>query len=220
MTDIVANLEPAALARHLGNPHGEIGIAVADRLNTMNAKVYAEAYRAIAPADGNRIFEVGFGNGHLIPELFGLANGVTYAGLDISETMVNEAAAFNAELTSQGRVEVKLGSSAAIPYSTAAFDRALALNTLYFWASPSTDLAEIRRVLKPQGKLVLGAIAPASTRTNEVFKHGFRFYEAEAIRAMLAAAGFAQVGIEVIHENRKRPDGTEYMTDYFIVTAS
>jgi tRNA G46 methylase TrmB len=86
MTDITSNLEPDTLARHLGNPQGEVGIAVANRLNTMNAKVYAQAYRAIGLAGDNGILEIGFGNGHLIPELLALADGATYAGLEISQT--------------------------------------------------------------------------------------------------------------------------------------
>jgi hypothetical protein len=72
MTDITSNLEPETLARHLGNPQGEVGIAVANRLNTMNAKVYAQAYRAIGLAGDNGILEIGFGNGHLIPSCWRL----------------------------------------------------------------------------------------------------------------------------------------------------
>jgi SAM-dependent methyltransferase len=221
MNDIVTKLEldPEALARHLRNPEGEAGIAVADRLNTMNAKVYARAYQAIALADNHRVLEIGFGNGHLIPELLALAKEVKYAGLDISATMVQEASAFNAIRIAAGLVEIKLGSSASIPYADATFDSALALNTLYFWDNPSADLAEIRRVLKPGGKLVLGAIDPSSTGTNPVFRHGFRFYEPEEIRAMLGAAGFADVDIEILQELRKRPDGTEYHTEYMIISA-
>jgi SAM-dependent methyltransferase len=219
MSDIVTNLEPETLARHLGNPEGEVGIAVADRLNTMNAKVYARAYQAIRLADNHRVLEIGFGNGHLIPELLSLAKEVKYAGLDISETMVQEAVAFNPARIAAGVVEVKLGSSASIPYADATFDRALALNTLYFWDNPSADLGEVRRVLKPDGKLVLGAIAPSSTKTNPVFRHGFRFYEPEEIQAMLGAAGFVDVAIEILQELRKRPDGTEYHTEYMIISA-
>jgi SAM-dependent methyltransferase len=219
MNDIVTNLEPEALARHLGNPEGEVGIAVADRLNRMNAKVYAQAYQAIRLADSHRVLEIGFGNGHLIPELLSLAKEVKYAGIDISPTMVEEASAFNAIRIAAGLVEIKLGSSASIPYADATFDSALALNTLYFWDNPSADLAEIRRVLKPGGKLILGAIDPSSTGTNPVFRHGFRFYEAEEIRAMLGVVGFADIGIEILQELRKRPDGTEYHTEYMIISA-
>jgi ubiquinone/menaquinone biosynthesis C-methylase UbiE len=132
--------------------------------------------------------------------------------------VVDEASSFKADLIVEGKVEITLGSSASIPYPDLTFDRALALNTLYFWENPSTDLAEIRRVLKPGGRFALGAIAPSSTRTNAVFKYGFRFYELEEIRAMLGIAGFPKVDVEVLEEIRKRPDGTEYPTEYFIIS--
>jgi SAM-dependent methyltransferase len=218
MTD-TAELDPEILARHLGNPQGDIGIAVANRLNSVNATVHTNAYRAIGLTDNNRILEIGFGNGHLIPPLLSLANRTKYAGLDISETMVEEASSFNATLIVESRVEIKRGSSAAIHYADATFDRALALNTLYFWDSPSDDLTEIRRVLKPGGRFVLGAISPSSTKTNPAFKHGFKFYEQDDIRAMLGAAGFPDVAVEILEELRKRPDGVKYMSHYFIVSA-
>jgi SAM-dependent methyltransferase len=220
MTDFAIDLEPEMLARHLGNPEGDIGLAVANRLNSVNATTHTQAYRVIGLADNDRIFEIGFGNGHLIPQLLSIANGAKYAGLDISKTMVKEASAFNAGLIAEGRVEIKLGSSASIPYADATFDRALALNTLYFWDNPSADLAEIRRVLKPGGRFVLGSAAPSSTKANPVFKHGFRFYEQDEIRAMLGAAGFSEIAIEILEQLRKRPDGVEYNSHYFIVSAT
>ncbi len=134
--------------------------------------------------------------------------------------MVKEASLFNAALIAEGKVEIKLGSSASIPYADAMFDRALALNTLYFWDNPSADLAEIRRVLKPGGRFVLGSISPSSTKTNPVFKHGFRFYDQEKIRAMLGAVGFSEIAIEILEELRQRPDGVEYNSHYFIISAT
>jgi SAM-dependent methyltransferase len=216
----IASLEPQTFARHLGNPEGDIGLAIANRLNSVNAAVYTRAHRAIDLVDNDRILEIGFGNGHLIPQLLSLANGTKYAGLDISETMVKEAFSFNAGLIANGRVEIKLGSSAAIPYADATFDRALALNTVYFWDNPSADLAEIRRVLKPGGRFVLGAISPSSAKTNPAFEHGFKLYEQDEIRGMLHAASFPDVVVDVLEELRKRPDGLEYMSYYFVVSAT
>jgi ubiquinone/menaquinone biosynthesis C-methylase UbiE len=194
---------------------GDVGIAMAKSLNSMNAKVHEYAFRALSPKKSDRILEIGFGNGHLIPEVLSLAEDLSYAGIGISETMVNEAAAFN----KGARVDVRVGSSSAIPFPSGDFDRALALNTIYFWSNPSKDLAEIRRVLRPKGKLVLGALDPAGTKTNPVFQHGFKFYEKDQLSRMLKAAGFSSVTIDVFNEVRAASDGSKYATDYFIVSA-
>jgi SAM-dependent methyltransferase len=215
----LTKLDDATRARHLGNPDGEIGLAIANALNSMNARVHQEAYRALAPSNGNAIFEVGFGNGHLVPELLSLADALTYAGIDISETMVSEARRFNADLVAQGRVIAQLAASSRIPFPDATFDRALALNTIYFWDNPFQDLSEIRRMLRAGGWLVLGAIDPAGTKANPVFKHGFRLYAREQIADLLRAAGFSKSSTTVFTENRAAPDGSRFTTDYFIVTA-
>ena len=221
MSDVdLTRLDPASRAQHLGNPQGSVGIAIARALNDANAKVHQLAYRALALKASDRILEVGFGNGYLIPDLLALAEGVTYAGIDISETMLGEAVQFNSERIRQGTVDVQLASSSAIPFPTATFDKTLALNTIYFWSEPSKDLAEIRRVLRPDGKLVLGCLDPASTKTAPVYRQGFKFYDKDQLTEMLKAAGFPSVTIDTFHELRKLSDGGTISTDYFIVSAN
>jgi SAM-dependent methyltransferase len=215
----LTKLDDQTRARHLGNPQGEVGLAVAGNLNALNARVHQEAYRALSPAAGNHILEIGFGNGHLVPELIALADDLHYDGVDISETMVAEANRINAPLAAQGRFTAQLAKSSAMPFANATFDRALALNTIYFWDEPKADLTEIRRVMRPGAWFVLGALDPASTKTVPVFRHGFKFYDQDQIKALLKAAGFSASRIDVFHEVRRRPDGTNFENNYFIVTA-
>jgi SAM-dependent methyltransferase len=215
----LAQLDHATRAHHLGNPEGDIGLAIANSLNSINAKVLALAFKAIAPDNGNRILEIGFGNGHTIPEILELAEGLSYAGIDISKTMVGEATCFNAALIADRRVDVRIGTSARIPFPDAAFDRALAVNTLYFWSDPAVDLKEIRRVLEAGGKLVLGSLSPTGAESNPMFKHGFRFYSQDELVKLLKGAGFADISIDTHREVRKMPDGSSYHAEYFITSA-
>lgn len=202
-----------------GVPGRRVGIAVGEQLNKTNASAYKAAYQNLGPEPGDYILEVGFGNGHLVPEVLALAAETKYSGIDISEEMVREATRFNAEAVADGRVRVQVASSAAMPLENASLDRALALNTIYFWEAPEKDLAEIRRVLRPGGRLVLGAVHPNSTKGVEAFRHGFRFYDAEQLRAMLTEAAFASVEIELLTDTVTRPNGATMTRDYFLVTA-
>jgi SAM-dependent methyltransferase len=216
----LTQLDIAVRARHLANPEGEIGLAIANSLNSINADPLAWAFSAVTPDDGNRILEIGFGNGHTIPRVLELAEGLTYAGIDISETMVNEAKRFNAAQIADGRVDLRIASSSRVPFPNAEFDRALTVNTLYFWPDPAVDLREIRRVLKSGGKLVLGSVSPSSAQSNPLCKHGFRFLSQEKLVDLLGNAGFSDVSIDVHHSLRKMPDGKSYELEYLITSAS
>lgn len=214
-----SKLDPATLAKHLGNPEGEIGKAVTANLNKSNAGGYSAALAKLGVNDGHRVIEIGFGNGQEIPRVLSLSADATYFGLDISDTMVAVAAEFNADAVRQGRVTIARGTSGAIPADADTFDRALAINTIYFWSDPVADLKELRRVLRSGGRLVLGALAPRSAVGRAVFQHGFRFYEQSELESLLAAAGFTKVSVDTINETVVPPTGQPWNRDYFIVTA-
>src|SRR5262249_15112723 len=107
MVDLT-NLDPAIAAEHFRNPQGEIGVALADSMSERNAPIYQAAGRRLGAKPDERLLEIGFGNGKLVPELIALAPGLTYAGIDISETMVSAAEAFNRDLIQAGRAIFRL----------------------------------------------------------------------------------------------------------------
>jgi len=94
----VASLPLDEMARQLGRPESEVGIAVAEYMNRVNRDLSEAAYRRLALANGSHVLEIGFGNGRLIPLLIGMARDVHYVGAEISATMVDEAAAANREM--------------------------------------------------------------------------------------------------------------------------
>ena len=42
-----------------------------------------------------------------------------------------------------------------MPYADGTFDKVCTVNTLYFWPSPLENVREMRRVMKPGGRLVV-----------------------------------------------------------------
>ena len=84
----LAQLPAAEIAAQLARPTGETGVAVADYMNQINARLTNAAYQLLRlPPDG-RVLEIGFGNGKLIGDLLGMAPDLTYAGVDVSDTML------------------------------------------------------------------------------------------------------------------------------------
>ena len=109
MVDLT-KLDAAVMAQHLGKPDGEIGRALADAMAERNRPAYEAAIKRVGLLPGERLVEIGFGNGKLVPHLLALAPGATYTGVDFSEMMVAEAEAFNADLIEAGKARFHLAS--------------------------------------------------------------------------------------------------------------
>jgi ubiquinone/menaquinone biosynthesis C-methylase UbiE len=195
MVDL-ANLAPALLGQQLAKPEGMMGRVVAAGMNKRNGPIYEAALQRLSLPPHSHLLEIGFGNGKLVPRLFDALSPATYAGIDISATMVEEAQAFNADLIRKGQAEFKQASVEAIPYRDHVFDGALAINVIYFWPDPVKALREIRRVLKPDGVLFVSAGNPEMMAKNAFTQHGFRLYTAAQLGALHQEAGFQKITIE------------------------
>jgi ubiquinone/menaquinone biosynthesis C-methylase UbiE len=218
----LTKLDPATRAQQLGNPQGEIGVALADSMNKTNGPLNEAVYKRVGPKPGEHIFEVGFGNGKLLPRLLALAPGLNYTGIDVSEAMVGEAEAFNRSLLDAGRVSLRAASVSDIPFPNDSFDRAVTVNTIYFWPEPSRGLAEIRRVLRPNGTLLVAAMTPETAAKYPFTRFGFRLYDEPQLCELHDQAGFRHVDVELYRETVPKADGTGTMEReyYFIIAGS
>lgn len=103
---------------------------------------------------GRRVIEVGFGPGVGVERAARM--GAFVAGVDPSPAMLAMAGRRNRAAVAAGRVELRLGSAEAVPYGDAAFDVAVATNTLQLWSDPGRGLRELHRVLRPGGRIAIG----------------------------------------------------------------
>jgi arsenite methyltransferase len=123
-----------------------------------------------------------------------------YTGIDYSEAMVAEAEAANRNLIEAGRVEFRHASVEAIPFADSTFDHALTVNTIYFWPEPVRALAEIHRVLRSGGNLLLVAGNPEQMAKLAFTQHGFRLYADAQLRDLFVSAGFREAAVEVYRD--------------------
>ena len=141
------------------------------------------ALRALVPRDG-RGLEIGVGTGRFAGPL-----GVA-VGIDPSDAMLTRAAARGIETTK--------GIAEALPFPDGSFDYALVVTTICFVDSPEKMLAEAFRVLKPDGKLVVGFIDRQSgigrgyleRQPESVFYREAVFYSTAEVEDLLQAQGF------------------------------
>jgi SAM-dependent methyltransferase len=218
----LADLTPAERARLLGKPEGELGLAIGEVMNGTNGNLIAAVYRRLGLQAGQSVLEIGFGNGHTVPLLLLQADGLSYVGIDIAETMVAEAAAFNRALVDAGRAKFHLASAEAIPCPDASVDRVCAINVIYFWSDPVPALAEIRRVLRPGGFSIVAGFDGATAARAPFYRaeFGFRVREADELIELHRSAGFSTVEVEAFNELSKTGDGTPIQRHYHLAVAT
>lgn len=215
----LSKLDLAVLARQLGHPEGEIGRAVGEYMSANNASVSAAAWRRLGLQPRDRVLEIGFGNGKLVPALLALQPDLAYTGIEISETMMAEAKTFNRGLLEAGRIDLRLASVDAMPFAAGSFDRAVAVNGHYFWPDLPRALGELHRVLRADGVLVLAGITPEAAATLPIVQHGFRVYDQPRLEEMLHHAGFRSVDAEIHREMTQRLEGGRHERSYSLVRA-
>ncbi|MCF6403832.1 class I SAM-dependent methyltransferase [Chitinophaga filiformis] len=184
------------VASQLRRPEGEDGIKVGFAMNKSNAALYQMVLDFLAIKPGDRILEIGFGNGHFIPALFERENAIRYTGLDMSETMVTQATRENEARISDGSVTLQLGKTEDMPFAAGAFTKVFAVNVLYFWDEPVVALKAIHRVLDTGGQLLLGIRSKETMQQLPFSAHGFTLYSAEEAKALLEANGFRDIEVQ------------------------
>ncbi len=89
------------LAQNLANPQGEKGIEIGEMMNATNISMTLESIRTLLIEDDEHILEIGHGNAGHLKNILSLAQNLHYTGIDISETMHQEAKRLNKEFDSQ-----------------------------------------------------------------------------------------------------------------------
>jgi ubiquinone/menaquinone biosynthesis C-methylase UbiE len=143
----------------------------------------------LEPAD--RVLELGFGHGRTIRSIVERVPAGHVAGVDFSATMLRLASSVNRDVIAQGRVELQQGDSASLAYPDQAFDKLLAVHTIYFWEDPAAHLRECRRVLRSGGLLVLGFRSREQAPIADFPASVYNFRSVAEIRELLREAGFA-----------------------------
>jgi SAM-dependent methyltransferase len=179
------------VASQARQPRGIVGWLFGHVMAFLNDGMNRKAVELLDVRPADRVLEIGFGPGKTLELLARRAGDGFVAGIDLSAVMVRQAAWHNQELIRAGRVEVKLASVSNVPYPDAEFDKVCAVNSYQFWPDPEEDLKEVRRVLRPGGRLVL------AVRAREGNRIGFTPEQLDDIERLVRRAGFQDVALKV-----------------------
>jgi SAM-dependent methyltransferase len=106
-------------------------------------------------AAGGPVLEIGCGAGHLTMQL--ADRGLRVDALDASAAMVDTTSARADAHGVRDRVSVKVADVHKLPYDSGHFDLVVAVGVIPWLHSPAAAVAEMTRVLRPGGQLVLTA---------------------------------------------------------------
>lgn len=145
----------------------------------------------LQPQSHHKVLEIGFGNGRLLEKLAPLVYHVT--GIDIEEKVVTRAS----QRLDFANLMLKTASAESLPFEDASFDQVICSLSYHEFADASKALAEIRRVLKPLGRLLILDPDRNSFFTRFHFRftpHGNEVIRSfEELRNELLEAGFSEV---------------------------
>ena len=170
---------------------GHLGEVIARAATLPGETVARTVLELVELAPSDAVLELGCGSGRLLATVAARLRRGFAAGIDPSALMVRHARMRNRRWIAQGRAEVSAGRSDDLGrFADARFDKVYGTHVVYFWVEPARDLAEIRRVLRPGGALVLGFF-PSEDGT----AGATRFPVERAVR-LLGQAGFTDVRAE------------------------
>lgn len=119
-------------------------------------------------------------------------------GIDASETMIATARYANRHAIAEGRVTLATNRFEKIVLPDNSVDRILAANVAYFWHDMSAVVAEIRRVVRPGGRLVL-YLTDVETMRDWAFADNrtHRHFDADSLQCALMREGIERSQIAV-----------------------
>jgi ubiquinone/menaquinone biosynthesis C-methylase UbiE len=178
---------------------------------------WAEELAARARPVRGAILDVGCGTG-IVARRLARTGAARVVGLDAAPAMLDVARAAAAR---EGlAIEWRHGMAERLPFPDAGFDLVTCQFALMFFADRAGALAEMHRVLRPGGRLLLSVFQGigrhpfyveldrairarlGASGVAEIFALG----DAEALRAAIEAAGFREVAVEAAGMEARFPD--------------
>lgn len=195
------------LAQNLANPQGEKGIEIGEMMNATNISMTLESIKTLLIEDDEHILEIGHGNAAHLKNILSRAQNLKYTGVDISETMYNEARKLNKKFESQADFVLYEGKK--LPFEDKAFDKIFTVNTVYFWENPVEFLNEIYRVLKKEGTFVLTFGQRDFMEKLPFTEYDFTLYSNSEMEEIVSESQFKRMKISEKEEDIPSKSGNE-----------
>jgi ubiquinone/menaquinone biosynthesis C-methylase UbiE len=193
--------------------------------------VARDLVEAAALSPGERVLDVGCGTGIVARLAADKLKGTgTVAGLDVNPGMLAVAREVTPDATGIDWYEA---DAEAIPLPDDSFDVVLCQMSLQFISGRVNALREMRRVLAPEGRLVLNVPGPtppifeifADALTKHIDREAapfvyavFSLNDADEIRQLARDAGFGETSVAQVMKHLELPRARDFMWQYINCT--
>jgi ubiquinone/menaquinone biosynthesis C-methylase UbiE len=143
------------LFRQCRKPTGWVGRRVARVMNIGHSRLTRWGLGHVRIEPDWNVLDIGCGGGQTVRSIAAMTPAGRVEGVDYAPASVAVARNTNSELITSGRVTVQQGAVSRLPFPDSSFDLITAVETHYYWPNLQSDLREVRRVLKPQGRFVI-----------------------------------------------------------------
>lgn len=212
------NEELKELASQLGMPSGAKGLEVAQLMNKSNINMTLHAISKLSLYEGNKILELGHGNGEHLKYLLKLSELSTYHGLEISDLMHQEAQRINQHFIECKQAFFQLYDGLNLPFRNNYFDRIFTVNTIYFWQDPIYLINELYRITKPKGILNITFVQKKSMKQLPFVQFGFNLYSSQDILSLVQNATYIVKSIDSQQEQVMSKSGEWIEREYTTIT--
>lgn len=227
MTEIVNTAQSEAWNGY----EGEHWAGNADRYDAMNGGFNAALLDAARVGTGDRVLDIGCGNGQLTRLAARRTGSGAATGVDLSGPMLARA---RERALAEGvrNVSFVQGDVQVYPFTDGEFEVALSRFGIMFFADPVAAFANIVRALTPGGRFAavavpplpgteLGSVFGAVAEQLPTFEIGHTrgaFADTDGIRDLLTAAGFTGVEVELTAVDaiwgRDVPDAAKFLFEW------
>lgn len=110
------------------------------------------AQQTAAVRPGEKVLDLACGTGELLRRIAAETPGAKLTGVDLAPKMVERA---RRKLDEVPNVHVEEADAHDLPFAAGDFDVVVCASTFHYFTRPETVLAEARRVLRPEGRLIV-----------------------------------------------------------------
>lgn len=187
-------------------------------------EVFDELLDALGGFENKTILEVGVGSGRNAKPLLEKIS-LRFVGLDLTKEMLY--AAKNKMSACKRHFDLILGDAEHLPFVTRAFDAALCMSTMHYFADQEKVLEHLARLLKEKGTFVYGDLSPHEsdnqgffeTLERTVSKAHSRYYKASEVQKLFENHEFHVSRMKTISYRKHYRSLIEDKGNYFGVTS-
>jgi ubiquinone/menaquinone biosynthesis C-methylase UbiE len=145
----------SAFTKNFSKPKGFLGIIAGKIMALENQTINKWTISKLRIKPGDHILEIGFGPGYSIGHMLKNYRSIKIDGVDVSETMKEQAEKHLESDIAEGRVKLMTADAEKVELRQRSYDKILSVNNYTIWNNPRAGLENITKSLKPGGSIAI-----------------------------------------------------------------